>query len=183
MLSRSLRGREVFVTSDEHYGHHNIIRFCDRPFTSVEEMNESLIQNFNSVTTKKSITIHAGDFYLGSLSTEEVMKSIANRLNGSHIFLMGNHERWLNNVPKIPDIMDVKMGEEYMVVCHYCMRVWNRSHYNSWHLFGHSHGKLEPIGKSWDVGVDNNNFFPLSFDQIRTIMNSRPDNPNLIKGK
>jgi calcineurin-like phosphoesterase family protein len=61
------------------------------------------------------------------------------------------------------------------------MRVWPRSHYNSWHLFGHSHGKLEPVGKSWDVGVDKNNFIPLSLTQIEKIMEKRPDNPNFVK--
>jgi calcineurin-like phosphoesterase family protein len=61
------------------------------------------------------------------------------------------------------------------------MRTWARSHYNSWQLYGHSHGKLEPIGKQWDIGVDNNNYYPVSFDQITEIMKTRPDNPNLIK--
>jgi len=58
------------------------------------------------------------------------------------------------------------------------MRVWSRSHYNSWQLFGHSHGTLEPIGKQLDIGVDCHDFNPLSFDQVFKIMKSRPDNPN-----
>jgi calcineurin-like phosphoesterase family protein len=61
------------------------------------------------------------------------------------------------------------------------MRVWPRSHYNSWQLYGHSHGRLEPVGKQWDVGVDNNNFYPVSFDQLVEIMKNRPDNFNLVK--
>jgi calcineurin-like phosphoesterase family protein len=61
------------------------------------------------------------------------------------------------------------------------MRTWHRSHYNAWLLYGHSHGRLPPIGKSWDVGVDNNNFTPISFEQVKDIMKARPDNPNLVK--
>jgi len=60
------------------------------------------------------------------------------------------------------------------------LRTWPLSHYNSWHLYGHSHGKLEPIGKSWDIGVDANNYYPVSFARIHDIMQHRPDNPNFI---
>ena len=57
----------------------------------------------------------------------------------------------------------------------------DKSHFNSFHLFGHSHGTLEAIGKSWDVGVDKNDFKPISWLQIKEIMNKRPDNFNFIK--
>lgn len=50
------------------------------------------------------------------------------------------------------------------------MRTWERSYHGSWQVFGHSHGRLEPIGKQWDVGVDNNNFYPVSFDKLSSIM-------------
>ena len=68
----------------------------------------------------------------------------------------------------------------YVVVCHFAMRVWPRSHYNSWQLYGHSHGKLPPIRKQWDIGVDNNDFYQVSFNKIREIMQDRPDNPNFV---
>ena len=48
-------------------------------------------------------------------------------------------------------------------------------------ISGNSHGKLPPIGKSWDIGVDCNNFTPLSFYDIKNIMDNRPNNPNLVK--
>ena len=63
------------------------------------------------------------------------------------------------------------------------MRVWARSHYNSIHLYGHSHGRLDGIGKSMDIGVDTNNFYPYSLDDILKIMKTKPDNPNIIKDK
>jgi calcineurin-like phosphoesterase family protein len=69
----------------------------------------------------------------------------------------------------------------YVVVCHFAMRVWPRSHFNSWQLYGHSHGKLPPIGKQWDIGVDNNDFYPVSFNKICEIIADRPDNPNFAK--
>ena len=57
---------------------------------------------------------------------------------------------------------ELKLGDIHIVVCHYAMRVWPRSHYNSWMLYGHSHGKLAPQRKQWDIGIDNNNFYPIS---------------------
>lgn len=167
-----------FFTADEHYYHANIIKYCNRPFTSVVEMNEILIQNHNEVVKKGDIVIHAGDFSLaGKAKTEEIIR----RLNGVHIFIKGDHDRWLP--PRTTQIWQKKIDNHYIVVCHYALRVWPRSHYGSYHLFAHSHGTLKPIGKSWDIGVDNNNFYPLSLDQIIEIMKSRPDNPNLVEKK
>jgi calcineurin-like phosphoesterase family protein len=64
---------------------------------------------------------------------------------------------------------------QYIWCSHYAHRVWNLSHHGSWHIYGHSHGSLPPIGLSWDVGVDNNNYFPVSFDQLSEIMKKQND--------
>ena len=167
-----------FFTADEHYYHANIIKYCNRPFLSVGEMNEILIQNHNRVVKSGDIVVHAGDFSLASKDkTEEIIK----RLNGVHIFLKGDHDKWLP--PRTTQIWQKKIDNHYIVVCHYALRVWPRSHYGSWHLFAHSHGRLEPIGKSWDIGVDNNRYYPLSLDEIVEIMKERPDNLNLVEKK
>jgi calcineurin-like phosphoesterase family protein len=79
--------------------------------------------------------------------------------------------------------LNLKIEKQLIIVDHYAMRRWSRSHYNSWQLFGHSHGKLEPSGKQWDIGVDNNNFYPVSFNQLKKIMKERPDNENLVRTK
>jgi len=160
-----------FFTGDEHFFHRNILKYCDRPCD-----DEGLIHRFNSVVGKGDITVHAGDF---TLEKKEVAYKHQQRLNGTHIFLKGSHDYWLKGT-QCHEIWEKTIDGIYVVVCHYAMRVWARSHYNSWQLFGHSHGKLEPIGKQWDIGVDNNAFYPLSFDQIKEIMEDRPDNFNLV---
>ena len=167
-----------FFTADEHYGHGNIIRYCRRPFLTASEMDEDLIRRHNEVVGAEDIVVHAGDFALGSPSKAQ---AYAGRLKGRHIFLRGSHDRWL--LEPSMQIWECSIEGQQVVVCHYAMRVWPRSHYGSWQLFGHSHGKLPPIGKQWDVGVDNNDFYPLSFDRIREIMKDLPDNPNLLKGE
>ncbi|MHA1883061.1 MAG: metallophosphoesterase family protein [Candidatus Thorarchaeota archaeon] len=168
-----------FFTADEHYGHEAILKYCHRPFKSVEEMNEEIIRRHNSLVGKNDIVVHAGDFCWAN-SKKEAVKYIK-RLNGNHIFLRGCHDHWLPNSARC--IWSKTIEGCYIVVCHYAMRTWARSHYNSWQLYGHSHGRLEPVGKQWDIGVDNNNFFPVSFEEIKTIMATQPDNFNYVGKK
>ena len=61
------------------------------------------------------------------------------------------------------------------------MKTWAKSHYNSWQLFGHSHGELKGVGKQMDIGVDTHNFYPYSFNEIKRIMSKKEDNFNLVK--
>lgn len=172
-----------FFTADEHYYHNNIIKYCNRPFENFDEMNETLIENHNLVVGKNDITIHAGDFcWLKNRGV--IYRSIVRRLNGGHIFIKGSHDYWLKGT-KTNQIWEknitVNGKKYYIVTCHYALRVWARSHYNSFNLFGHSHGQLDPIGKQHDIGVDVNGFYPISDKQIVEIMKNRPDNFNLVK--
>jgi calcineurin-like phosphoesterase family protein len=166
-----------FFTADEHYGHTNIIKYQNRPFKTVEEMDNILIVRHNEVVKEDDIVIHAGDF------TMRYKNSFSERLNGTHIFLRGSHDYWMDKELAGPyaDIWEQEIEGQHIVVCHYAMRVWSKSHYNSWQLFGHSHGKLEGIGKQMDIGVDTNNFYPYSFADIKKIMSKKEDNFNLIK--
>jgi calcineurin-like phosphoesterase family protein len=167
-----------WFTSDEHYGHTNVLKYNDRPFSSIEEMNEGLIANHNSVVSKNDVTIHAGDFcWLNK--KEDVYKQYLNRLNGNHVLLIGSHDHWQPSSAHY--IWRKRIEGNLIIVGHYAMRVWECSHYNSWHLFGHSHGRLEGFGKSFDIGVDCHNYYPWSWDEIVKEMQYRPDNFNLIK--
>lgn len=164
-----------FFTADEHYGHKNIIQYCNRPFRSIQEMDDELIRRHNQVVSDDDIVIHGGDF---TLLPKRKAKAYIRQLKGRHIFLRGSHDYWLDEPSH--DIWTHTIEGQFIVVCHYAMRVWPRSHYNSWQLYGHSHGMLQPLGKQWDIGVDNNDFFPVSFEQVKEIMADRPDNFNLV---
>lgn len=159
-----------FFTADEHYGHKNIIKYCDRPFNNIEEMDNILVKNHNEIVTKKDITYHLGDF---TLKEVHIAGKIIHQLNGKHFFLRGSHDYWLSTEK---NIMEIIINKQNITLCHYAMRSWSKSFHGSWQLFGHSHGGLEPIGKQWDVGVDNNNFWPVSFDEIKDIMSGLDNN-------
>ena len=159
-----------FFTADEHYWHKNILKYCQRPFSSIEEMNETIIKNNNEVVTKNDFVIHGGDTTL--LSRKVFQNSeILQKLNGNHIFLRGSHDYWLskNTITRWEKLIE----GQYVVVDHYAMRVWPRSHYGSWQLYGHSHGSLPPLGNQVDMGVDNWNFYPVSFEELKKYFATR----------
>lgn len=82
-------GSKVYFTSDTHFYHSNIIGFCKRPFKNVEDMNETLIENWNRVVSQDDIVFHLGDFCMGG--SHEWTK-ILNRLNGKIYLILGNHD-------------------------------------------------------------------------------------------
>lgn len=142
-------------------------------------MNSTIINNWNSVVTSRDIIYHLGDFSFGEA------RKYLNELNGTIYFVRGNHEKPLIHEigqANIPYIRHLKIDNyPEIVISHFAMRVWNKSHFGSWHLFGHSHGTLEGQGKSFDVGVDCNNFTPISIIDIERRMQSLPENFNHIK--
>lgn len=175
----------LYFTSDTHFGHNNIIDYQNRPFKDADEMDETLIENWNRVVPENGIVYHLGDF---ALSSSERAGKILDQLNGREIYLIkGNHEHSalaLHSNPSlsikrfswIRDYFELKVSRQIqLMLFHYSMRVWNKSHHGSWHLYGHSHCSLPSLGKSLDVGVDNPvcNYSPFTFDMIETEMNKK----------
>jgi calcineurin-like phosphoesterase family protein len=174
---------QTWFTADQHFGHANIIRYCARPFNSVDDMDTTLIRNWNKLVGQDDVVYHLGDFTLGNVAR---FAALAANLNGRIHVVPGSHdERWLdgfhNEIPSrsghfvqlLPPLVSIRFPERgagrrslIVVLCHYAMRVWERAHYGAWHLYGHSHGRLPPEGRSLDVGVDCHNYCPISFDAI-----------------
>lgn len=82
---------KIFVIADTHFGHKNIIDYCNRPFSSVEEMDATLIKNWNETVSNDDVIIHLGDLGLGK---KEYIASIVSQLNGKKILILGNHDNW-----------------------------------------------------------------------------------------
>src|SRR5215510_11974806 len=168
---------QTFFTSDTHFDDELAITYFNRPFQSVDEMNAVMVERWNNVVTDDDIVYHLGDFTTEDLS---YLTKWADLLHGNIRILPGNMDRlWLQDfvanekVLVIPPLISLgfeKLGKvgkpQVIVLCHYSMQVWERSNHGSWHLFGHTHGKLKGVGMSFDVGVDCTDFVPLSLDQI-----------------
>lgn len=162
-----------FFTSDFHFDHKNSIPYCKRPFSDIEEMNEGLISNANERVRKIDHFVIAGDLTLHH-KKEIVYRKFLNRLNGNHIILKGNHDYW---IPKGSGryIFHTTINGQFIAVCHYPMRSWNRSIHGSWNLHGHTHTLLAPLRNQYDIGVDNNNYYPISFEEIKVYMDNQPE--------
>lgn len=173
----------IWFIADTHFGHFNIIKFCNRPFSSVKEMSETIITNWNSRVKPSDVIYILGDFAMKI--PIQVIRIILSTLNGQKYFILGDHDKQIwkctDLLEEITPMKKISIDNNSITLCHYCMRVWPKSHYNSYMFYGHSHGRLKPIGKSYDVGVDNNNFTPISYDELKDIMDNSPDNFNYIK--
>lgn len=166
----------ILYTADSHYGHGNIIKYGNRPYSDAEEMNEALVANWNNTVSNQDIVYHLGDF---SFLRPERAEQYLNRLKGKEIHLIrGNHDskgicalpRWKS----VNDCLSISDSGQHIVLCHYAMRTWNRSLHGSLMLYGHSHGRLVGNNQSLDVGVDCWNYAPVRLSEIRKRMSQLP---------
>lgn len=167
---RAKKGKSAMATwftSDHHFDHKRIIELCNRPFSSVEDMNEHMIIEWNSVVSDEDIVYHLGDF--SKYHQDKFLKE----LKGIKHLVRGNHDWNLSDEwASVNDLIDIRVDDKMVTLCHYAMKTWNASHYGSLHLFGHSHGKMPGTSQSCDVGVDCWGFRPISLDQaIRRMKN------------
>ena len=163
---------ETFFISDTHFGHFNIIRYCKRPFSSVEEMDRHMIQTWNETVGPKDVVYHLGDFAFHKKKSE--IAAIVSQLNGTIILIQGNHDNHETRrviQPNFPmaELMDPDTGLP-VVLCHYPLRTWNRDRYGSIHLFGHVHGSVAGEGNSIDVGVDSIGYRPRTLKELKEIL-------------
>ena len=182
----------VFFTSDTHFGHANVIKYSERPWPDVEAMNEGLIANWNSVIGKDDAVYHLGDFTL--TNRVELIQSWLSRLNGQIRLVRGNHDTWLRRIDEVAAADRIKWvkdyaertfdldGERYKIVlCHFPLMFWNGSHHGSFHLHGHCHGNANHLNtnvRRLDVGVDPNNWKPLSLREVVDRLKNVPLNPH-----
>jgi calcineurin-like phosphoesterase family protein len=160
----------IWFSADSHFGHFNILTYANRPFSSVEEMDNRLINNWNEVVQPEDTVYHLGDFCMGN------PPKYIQRLYGKIIRIKGSHDKDIQQPYMMviqPDgLLDEYGNQRSITLCHYSLRTWPLSHYASWSLFAHSHNKLEPLGLSFDVGVDAWNYYPISLQQVEQKMST-----------
>ena len=184
--------QNIWFTSDTHFGHYNIIKYTGRPFKTVEEMDETLIKNWNDRVKPGDIIFHLGDFGNGG---SDKIKQVLTRLNGKKFMILGNHDRKTfraghsQHFQAITQQMYIRVNGRAVYLNHYpflCFAgTYRKPEDMVWQLFGHVHsGPLnnnsadsERLKYLWptqyDVGVDNNNFCPVSWSEICEIINEK----------
>ena len=181
---------ETWFTSDYHLGHRNILHLCERPFADSEEMAAEIVSRHNARVREDDVVYDLGDFAFRC--TAEYAVNWLTRFNGKRHIVLGNHDKPLRQAHKrglldeliaagrltligeqdarIQTGIRVNIRGQEIVLAHYAQRTWHGAFRGGWHLFGHSHGNLEPYHKSIDVGVDVHDFSPVSFSELKQCM-------------
>jgi calcineurin-like phosphoesterase family protein len=167
-----------YFSADFHLNHVNIIKYDNRPFDTVEQMNATIISNYNSIVTAEDEFYFLGDFCMGDRSKAE---AYLQQLNGKKFFIRGNHDQ-----PKLIELFkksgtylgsraDLIINGRPITLSHYCLDSWKDSQNGSWLLHGHYHGNLpdNPNRLSIDVGINIWNYKPVSFAEIERKMHTR----------
>lgn len=177
---------KIFFTSDTHFSHKNVIEFCNRPFSSITEMNEKIIENWNSVVTNDSLVFHLGDFAFSSN-----WHQFLDKLNGNVCLILGNHDirDWRNSLEGLFTAVfrefDLMIDGQKIILSHYPLFCWqgcNKTAGAVWNLHGHIHSgpfrgdnvdqdisryNQYKLPNQYDCGVDNNDFTPISFPLLK----------------
>jgi calcineurin-like phosphoesterase family protein len=174
---------DTWFTADFHLGHTNIIRFCSRPFATVREMDQAILERLNASVKPHDILYFLGDFCMGSQTR---IAAYRHQIRCNKIFAVpGNHDKQARKLKEefswLDNLAELSVHGQPIVLCHYALRVWNQSTRGSWHLYGHSHGRLPemPTSLSMDVGVDTHDFRPWHFDEVAYLMAKKAEAPGV----
>lgn len=156
----------VFFTADQHFGHHGVLSMSKRPFSSVEAMDEAMIETWNSVVRPGDIVWHLGDF---SFKSPKPPEAYLDRLHGTKHLVVGNHDRarvreagWSS----VQESAQISVDGERLYLHHFPHLEWPAYFRGCSHLFGHVHGNRRGVGRSCDVGVDSWGFRPVTLPEI-----------------
>jgi calcineurin-like phosphoesterase family protein len=177
----------ILFTSDTHWSHKRVIEYSNRPFSSAEEMDETLIKNWNRMVRPNDTIYHLGDFAFMKI---DKLIPLMNRLNGNLHIILGNHDKEIirnkkmifdsvEGIRSIVNYLEIKHNNIHINLFHYPLLQFNKCHYGSWALHGHCHGSVIAPGKQVDVGVDSAlitgkaEYRPFSIEEIEQFMKTR----------
>lgn len=169
----------IYLTSDLHFFHKNILQWSPdkRPWDTVEEMNEGLIEVWNSTIKPNDTIYHLGDFSFANPSKTE---GILEQLSGQKVFIKGNHEyrkniKMMEQYGDIFDYKEIKYDGDLFCLFHYPIMNWKNRHHGAYHFFGHVHGGFNhlSLGRALDVGWDSVGKI-ISIEEARDYVKNNP---------
>lgn len=173
-----------FFTSDWHLGHNKILKLKNRPYKSIEEMDQSIIEKHNKLVEPQDIVYFLGDFAM----KKTIFLKYIDQINGKIVFILGNHDyKYVSAVrEKLEEVYRMKairIEGQTIVLSHYPMYFHYRSHHNAWQLYGHLHHDVSDIvqGKKMNVNFDVCGFKTLSLEDVKQYMRKRSDNIDFKK--
>lgn len=187
-LNSSICG--IYFISDTHFYHNNVISYSNRPFVSVEEMNNKILFNINNKVKKNDYLFILGDFSFGKTEqTENILNLIVcenvHLVSGNHDLNILRNENLISKFKSVVNYSEITIRDESLInknqriiLFHYPILEWNQGHRGSWMLHGHCHNNLklpqELLNKKIkDVGCDAINFTPISYFEIKDSFNDK----------
>lgn len=176
--------RVIWFTADEHIGHKNIIKYSKRPYFDLTEMEVMLQVQHNSRVREDDDVYHVGDMFWRTYGVENAINYVRH-LNGRHWYVLGNHEELMLESEELRkcfsgvyvrhEIYPEGAPKHGIVLDHYAGRVWHDSDKGNWQLYGHTHNVLPEIDPllAMDVGVDANDYRPVSLDEVKSRMEEK----------
>lgn len=163
----------LYFTSDTHFGDHRTLNIHKRPFHSTRDMDEELVRRWNAAVSADDEIWHLGDFARTVARAAEILPL----LSGTKHLVRGNNDPEgideLAGWASAQDYAELDDDGRLLVLSHYPFRSWNGQHRKSVDLHGHSHGKLKPLPRQVDVGVDAWDFAPVSLERVIEAADSR----------
>lgn len=191
----------IYVSADWHCNHRRILQYCNRPFSTIKEHDDAIISNINKRVKADDALYFLGDLLFERQNYPKALENLLERLECRNIYwCLGNHD------PKEYDIGDmlayirpglskkiqsvfsyneIYLNNKLFVMCHYAMAIWNKSHYGSYMIYGHSHSTAEtnldrlfPGRRSMDVGIDNaykifGEYRPFSINEVISLLDKK----------
>lgn len=166
--TRFTSDHQLFFTADLHFGHRAMVERGWRPYANIDEMDETLIYNWNTTVGLNDYVFILGDF---SFRPAGRTLEYIGTLHGRKHLILGNHDNLSQYALSLFDLVtpyhEIRYNSEYLVLCHYPLRSWHRMHYGSWNLHGHTHNNIkDKWRRQVDVGVDCWNYKPVHIDTI-----------------
>lgn len=182
-----------FFYSDPHFGHANVVEYCARPFSSVEEMNETLIARYNNVVQHNDTVLWLGDCFF--CRTEQAIE-IMSRLNGRKLLVRGNHDRSAATMARlgfdtVADQLTLSVAGRKVLAAHYPYpgvqspedlqparkQLVDRfprpvRHKDQVLMHGHTHSRERYRHQMVHVGVDAWNFAPAPYAEIAALISA-----------
>ncbi|MBB3302959.1 calcineurin-like phosphoesterase family protein [Rhizobium sp. BK077] len=157
----------IYFTGDTHFGDPRVLRLDKRPFPNMLEHDEALIRSWNETVGLDDEVWHLGDVMSARAGECEALLS---RLNGRKHLIVGNNDPTTTTCSpgweSVQHYAELHHEGHHLVLCHYAFRTWNQMGKKSINLHGHSHGKLKPLLRQYDVGVDAQGLRPVPLETI-----------------
>ena len=179
-----------FFTADTHFGHKALLTLgAGRPFPNIVEHDETIIKKWNDKVSKSDDVYILGDMFWGM--NEFQIQSYMDKLKGHKHLIIGNHDKIgvyakSNRFKEIIQYKELEIDNTEVILNHFPLAEWQHFYYGSYHLYGHTHGTFNlaemtlkrerPNGNCLDVGVDSNNYEPLSFEEIKEKVKNNIEN-------